>query len=189
MFGLVLLTIFVVLFLPRQLRWRPVRRLGLILGPLVAVGIGLLFLTWEGIEFSRPEFFYIGAQIVVAVVAGVGRGAIITLVGRGPMHFAWRRGGWAYIAAWIATFAARLALDVFAIAFSASHNTAISSVPAFFGVTLAVQNVVIAIRLKRGGMRFIDRDMIRRAKSGGGRWRSWNGTPTTRGLPPGSPRR
>jgi len=189
MFGLVLLAIFIVLFLPRQLRWRPVRRLGLILGPLLAAGIGLLFLAWEGIELSRPEFVYIGAQIAVAVIAGVGRGAIVTLVGRGPMHFAWRRCGWAYIVAWIATFAARLVVDVFAIVFSASHNTAISSVPAFFGVTLATQNVVVAIRLKRGGMHFIERDTIRRARSGSGPWRWPNGRRSRSALPPDSPPR
>jgi hypothetical protein len=157
--GLLLGVLILLLLLRTQLRPRPVLARQLLVLPIVATAVGVVVLAWERPSLTQAQLVYFGAQLAVAIVAGVGRAFTIKIAERG--QFAVRRGGWLLPVAWVATIAARLAVD--AIVTSVASGTAVAATfPLFLGLTLAAQNAVLAWRIRHRGLRFIPREALKR---------------------------
>lgn len=170
MLGLIFAAVILAFILPRQFRLRPILRRQLVVVPSVALAAGLFVVIWEDVSFSSNQLLYIGLQLIVAVIAGTGRGFAIRVVARGPIGM--RVGGWALAAAWVGTIVGRLAIDGVLRVVAGGDTAIVSSLPLFLGLTIATQNAILALRMKHAGLRFLTTDDRRRLKERRERWRA-----------------
>ena len=163
MAGIVVAVLVLLLVWPAQLRTRPILVRRLVVLPVAITLIGLAVLAWERPHMGSAQGTYLAAQLVIAVVAGVARGAAMDLTGRGG--YAVSQGSWRLPVGWAATLGARLGLDALTVAL-ASTAAIVATFPLFLGVTACAQSAALWVRVRQRGLRFVSPATWRRWRAG-----------------------
>ena len=151
----VIIAALVVWVLTRQLRARPVvvRQLFVLPVVLAVVGIGSLnsAASKAGSHFTGHDTTWLAIDLAATILFGVLRGASVRLYPQDGVL--WRKGTWLTLAGWVLSFAARGAIGVLA----SDHGAPVvasSALVLSFGVSLAVQGVVVYWRGLQAGAPF-----------------------------------
>lgn len=150
----VIIAALVVWVLTRQLRARPVvvRKLFVLPVILVVLGIGTLnSAVSKGTHFTGTDATWLAIDLAITVVFGVARGSSIRIYAQEGVL--WRRGTWVTLVGWLLSFIARGGIGVLA-SDNGAKVVASSALMLSFGVSLAVQGVVVYLRGVQAGVPF-----------------------------------
>ena len=125
-----------------QLRTRQVALRRLVALPVILVALGLLQVG-PNITRTSLAVLLLAVGLILAVVLGVARGFAIKIWVGADGSF-WRRGGALLAALWLVSLAAKAGLDYAGAAGGAAFSG--SAILMELGVTLAAQNLVVAVR-------------------------------------------
>jgi membrane protein CcdC involved in cytochrome C biogenesis len=137
---IVIATVLLVFIIYQQMRTRPISVRQLIIVPLFLAFLGITNLSKNPPDSTAAAVAF-GASMVIALVFGLGRGFTTQIWWSNGVLL--RRGSTWTLLLWIAGIRLRVVIGLIARREGVASNVTLGEVPVFFGVTLAVQNVVI----------------------------------------------
>ena len=145
----------------RQVRGRYVApgRLAVLPAILVVLGLG----SAASITWSAAAVAVVAGELLLTAVLGVVRGALTHLTLR--EGYLYQRGGGLGLALWVVSIGARVLTGIGASAIGLGA-AAEATITLSFGVSLAVQFVVLGLRVRRDGRPLRPADRGRRAAAG-----------------------
>lgn len=150
--------------------------------PLILLVIGFISASQAHLTAGAATMLVIGADLVLTAVLGAARGYSIQLSSRDG--YLYQRGGLPTLALWLLSIAVRLGLELYAHRVGVGV-AATSTLTLTFGVSLAVQALVLQTRIRTDGRPVRPADQRRQDRGiGRGRGRGDRDTAASRGLPP-----
>jgi hypothetical protein len=138
----------------RQTVARPVtvRQLWVLPAILVVLGVISLSNVNHG-HLSRTGVTYVAVDLVSSIALGAIRGCFIRVYSQNGVM--WRQGSAVTIALWIVSIAVRLGIGLLA-AKAGVGNVSDAALEVAFGLSLAGQNAIVALRGQRQGLSFAE---------------------------------
>lgn len=146
---ILLVVVVVALVIGRRMTGRPVESRRLVVLPGVLAVYGWTVLHKSG-HLTNTDQVWLGVEGAVSVAIGVVRGSTVRLFERDG--YVWSRYRPITLLLWVASIAARFALEAGAVASGAGKAVMTSSTILMFGLSLAAESLIVLPRAQASGI-------------------------------------